>query len=171
MSAKWSWFFGIATVVALVLSVLFFLLTESFTAREGIDLLIGVVVGASITAFIATFLWHRKPASPATAAVRAAELKKEIDNMEQELITADGEVRQLQADRMMNTMLTTIVASNKRASSGTQREKAKEERAIAQVRQLKENIAEAKKEKAALLAPDSLPIRAKAPKGHMKLPN
>ncbi|TQL44756.1 hypothetical protein FB468_2824 [Leucobacter komagatae] len=91
MNAKWSLVTGIATLLALLLSVLFFVATQSITGRDWIVLVIGTLVGAGGAAFIATFIFHSdsrtaKKNAAAAEALAATEAKKQREQKETELM-------------------------------------------------------------------------------------
>lgn len=58
MSAKWSWIFGIATAASFIFAIIFFAATQAITARDVGALCIGLVFGATLSAFVATFVFH-----------------------------------------------------------------------------------------------------------------
>jgi hypothetical protein len=58
VKARWTWFFGIATGASFILSVVFFAATQSMTGRDAFAVGIGLIFGATLTAFVATFVFH-----------------------------------------------------------------------------------------------------------------
>ncbi|WP_425860420.1 hypothetical protein [Arthrobacter sp. TWP1-1] len=58
MSNKWSWIFGILTAAAFIFGLVFFAVTQELTGRDWAVLGIGVLLGATATALIATFIFH-----------------------------------------------------------------------------------------------------------------
>lgn len=59
MSARWSWITGIATLGALILSLVFFGATQTVSVRDVLAAVIGVVIGTMLSAFVATFIFHK----------------------------------------------------------------------------------------------------------------
>lgn len=77
VSNKWSWIFGILTAAAFVLAGVFFVVTQQLTGRDWAVLTIGALVGATVAALVATFLFHadsraRRLASDIALAAAAA---------------------------------------------------------------------------------------------------
>lgn len=91
MNSKWSWIVGIATFASLALAIAFFVATQTISGRDVLVLAIGMIIGASIAAFIATFIFHsdtRKQvnAERAEAALADTRLKVERENKLVELM-------------------------------------------------------------------------------------
>lgn len=166
MNAKWTWFTGIATVSALVLGIIFFLATATLTPRDWVVLLIGIVLGGTLAAFIATFLWHKNPKSGArgqfTDSSRAEELKRNIDMWEQELVDAEGQI-----DDLHSFSLRPLYPD----ADYIRRKAAKLKKAKLTVKQLRENIAEANDLREGLKVPTPKPIRASSPNGRAQKRN
>jgi len=170
MSVKWVWFIGIATLSASVLGVLFFIFSTTMTFREWMGILIGIAIGATLAALVATHLWHKKPKPAAplkagqfTDVKRAEELKDKIDAWQQELVDAEDKVQEL-----TDTEHTSYGAFRKNFSPDDQkRANAKLKKAKLRSQQLKENIADARRQREGLRVPTPKPIRISVPKGQI----
>lgn len=172
MSAKWTWVFGIATAAALILGVLFFFVTTPPNGHDSWMLAIGAVIGGMLAAFIATFIWHRKPSPQPTRPLqvgqftdsdRADKLKEKIDAWEQKLVAASTEEAYLET-RELTAKATGTNYTDLRA---LKKHLIKKEQLKRQRRQLQENISEATAEREALkVKPQTL--TATAPKGQIR---
>jgi mannitol-specific phosphotransferase system IIBC component len=114
MSPKWSWLTGIATLLALALSVVFFVATQSITQRDWIVIIIGILVGGAATAFVATFIFHsesRKEKQTAEANV-ASSMADTMLQQEQKITTTMGLIpsRQTRLEELQEEILELKIA-------------------------------------------------------------
>lgn len=114
MSPKWSWLTGIATLLALALSVVFFVATQSITQRDWIVIIIGILVGGAATAFVATFIFHsdsRKEKQTAEANV-ASSMADTMLQREQKITTTMGLIpsRQTRLEELQEEILELKIA-------------------------------------------------------------
>lgn len=63
VNARWTWLFGIATGASFVFALIFFAATQNLTGRDVFAVTIGLVFGATLAAFISTFVFHRESRS------------------------------------------------------------------------------------------------------------
>lgn len=83
----WSWVFGILTAAAAALGVIFFAATQQISGRDWIVLGIGGLIGATVAAMVATFVFHadaRKNRLASTTAAMEASTNADIKRLEEE---------------------------------------------------------------------------------------
>ena len=83
MGPKWSWVTGIATLLGLGLSVVFFVSTQAVSNRDWIVLFIGILIGAAAAAFVGTFVFHSN-ARAAKKTAAADQAQAEVEALKQQ---------------------------------------------------------------------------------------
>lgn len=115
MSAKWTWFFGLVGIAGLVLTIYLYFAAQTVTARDWFVFGLGLIVGAMVAAFSASFIFHSRRSESSrdhdkattttkaqaislmpTRAERLREIQAEIAQVRIDIAKAQGTVKSLQ---------------------------------------------------------------------------
>ncbi|GEP49273.1 hypothetical protein FVP74_07445 [Microbacterium saccharophilum] len=122
MSNTWSWVFGILTAAAAALGVIFFAATQQVSGRDWIVLGIGGLIGATVAALVATFVFHsdarknRLASAAATAAARTESDLKRLDEESHARTESEREAATAEQSRLDRAALAEVALIEKRTA-------------------------------------------------------
>jgi hypothetical protein len=157
VSAKWTWIFGIATGASFILALVFFVATQGMTGRDTFAAGIGLIFGATLAAFVSTFVFHgenrtRRIAEEVALAAKKLDLLQALPTRSEEISALITRVAELdsQAATQDGEKNSKLEAARESAGSGypaeAEREKGEANAALHRAVGLRASRSEAKAE-------------------------